>query len=323
VLPVGAADFVAREELPGPLLNHFDNGGYLLYRLYPRARVFISGDTSMYPPEFFREFHRRVLGAEADLAWSVERYGVRVAVLSHASPETALLAGKLASSPSWALVFLDEAAAVFVRSGDDTRALVERARVDLDRWQDSAASRPIDVSPMPRWSLPRSRVYPALNLARFLRGVGRPDLALEEADRLWRAGPDMGLAVFTAAVAEEAGELPRTVPQLEWALERRAGDPTLRSRLARAVYSRALRSLDQGRMTDGRADLERALVLVPAEPGPRVALARIDAAQGDLVSARRSLAAALALEDGPRIRAVVSADPLLSPLLTPGPKQTE
>lgn len=42
-LPVAAVDALGSEGLPGPLLNDFDWGGYLIWRLWPRTRVFIDG----------------------------------------------------------------------------------------------------------------------------------------------------------------------------------------------------------------------------------------------------------------------------------------
>jgi hypothetical protein len=299
-VPVAAADFIEREELPGPLLNHFDNGGYLLYRFHPERRAFISGNTSMYPPEFFLRFHIEVIGRRADPDHIALRYGVRTALLSHTSPESAILAGKLEKSPAWRLAYLDRAAAVYVRDGD--RAALPKVE-------------PPPESGLPRWLLPARRLYPDLNFAFYLRASGRPGLALAEADRLWRIAPDIRLATFTAAAAEESGDLAIALPRLEWALVRAPDDQGIRSWLARALYHEAIAALDGGRINEGRAGLQRARNLTPEEAGPLIALARLEASEGNRSEAERLLREALAMGPKGTAMRLVEQDPLLSPLI--------
>jgi hypothetical protein len=309
-LPAEAADVVARTAPPGLLLNHFDNGGYLLYRAHPERKVFISGNTSMYPPEFFREFHYRVIGRHADPESIARNYGVGVAVLDHASPETSILVGKLAGCRSWRLVHLDRAAAVFVH---DARESVEG--IDLELRAAELLDGVDKGGVLPAWLLPRRRLYPALNLGIFLRAVGRPELALNEADVLWRDGPHARLATFTAAAAEEMADLPRAIPRLRWAFDEDEGNSAVRSWLARALYVRAIAALEQGRVTEARSDLGELLALSPDEPGALLALARIEASDGNLRAAGRLLCTAIAMGKEGEVRRFAEADPLLSSLL--------
>jgi hypothetical protein len=309
-LPVEAADFVESSKTPGLLLNHFDNGGYLLYRFHPERRVLISGNTSMYPPEFFKEFHFRVIGRKADPDAIVEDYGVGLAVLNHASPESSILAGKLAGSRSWKLVHLDRSASVFAHKSS---WLGEG--IDLDLKAAELLKDQDPASPLPFWLHPRRRLYPALNLGLFLRAVGRPELALNEADLLWRAGSDMRLAIFTAAAAEEMGKLPEAIPRLAWAFQQDGDDPTVRSWLARALYVRAILALEQGRSRQARSDLDEVMTLSPDEPGAPLALARVEASEGNLREAERLLCKAVALSVDGEARKLAEADPLLQPML--------
>jgi hypothetical protein len=48
--PVGAASFVADQQLAGPLYNHFDWGGYLIWRL-PQLPVAMDGRTNLHGDE--------------------------------------------------------------------------------------------------------------------------------------------------------------------------------------------------------------------------------------------------------------------------------
>lgn len=309
-LPAEAADVIEHMNPPGLLLNHFDNGGYLLYRFHPERKAFISGNTSMYPAEFFREFHFKVVGRHADPEALVQDYGVEVAVLDHASPETSILVGKLAGCRSWKLVHLDRAAAVFVH---DARESIEG--IDLDMRAAELLAVADSARPLPAWLLPRRRLYPALNLGLFLRAVGRPDLALNEADTLWRDGPHARLAIFSAAVAEEMADLPRAIPRLRWALDKDGKNAAVRSWLTRALYLRAIAALEEGRISEARSDLGELLALSPDEPGALLALARIEASDGNLQTAGQLLCTAIELGRNGEVRRVAEADPLLFSLL--------
>ncbi len=309
-LPVSAADFVERAELPGRLLNHFDNGGYLLYRFYPERKVFISGNTSMYPPEFFREFHYRVIGRHADPDSIAREHGIGVAVLDHASPETSILVGKLVGSRNWSILYLDRAAVVFAYNG---RGAGES--IDLDRRVADLLDGHEAGGALPAWLLPRRRLYPDLNFAHFLRAAGRPDLALKLADMMWRAGPHVTLATFTAAAAEDMADLPLAIPRLRWALNRDRHGRVVRSWLARALYVRAIGALEEDRPQEARTDLLEVLDLSPGEPGALVALARLEASKGNFREAERLLCEAIAAGKDPGVERIVEADPLLAPFL--------
>src|SRR5262249_13612871 len=41
--PVGAADFLVAHRVTGPIFNVYEQGGYLMWRLWPQAKVFIDG----------------------------------------------------------------------------------------------------------------------------------------------------------------------------------------------------------------------------------------------------------------------------------------
>ncbi len=240
VFPVEAADFIERERPPGRILNHFDNGGYLLYRFHPERQVLISGNTSMYPPEFFRTFHREVIGANADPERMVRRFDARLAVCNHRAPEARWLIGKLANSPGWKLIHIDPAASVFLYGDEysevapDARVAVLAAEVaeadgDLPRAiatleAGSAVGEDDDVR---RW----------LARALFVRGLreldagfldrGRADLMRSVELRPGESGPWLALAKLDA----EAGDFDSAEDRLRRALD--LGDPD--GRIAAAI----------------------------------------------------------------------------------------
>ncbi len=48
-----ALDFVLANNLPQPIFNNFDIGSYIIYRGFPKYRVFVDGRPEAYPAEFF------------------------------------------------------------------------------------------------------------------------------------------------------------------------------------------------------------------------------------------------------------------------------
>jgi hypothetical protein len=78
--PCAAADDVERHVAPrsGRLINEFNWGGYLAWRLGGRYQVFVDGRTQVYPPAFWRATY---LGGEDDLVGVLRATGADVAIL--------------------------------------------------------------------------------------------------------------------------------------------------------------------------------------------------------------------------------------------------
>ncbi|HEX5042009.1 MAG TPA: hypothetical protein VFV75_03835, partial [Candidatus Polarisedimenticolaceae bacterium] len=305
VVPLGAAHYLA-EHAPGArICNDFQSGGLLLREL-PGHRIFIAGNTSLYPPEHLHLYRAQILTGHIPADALPARFGCQVAVLEHASLETPRLLHGLARSRGWKLVHVDQAAAVFRWDpAGDTPAvdLVSAARAVTDH----VSSR----SPLPAALLLGRRVFPALNFGIFLRAVGRADLALPIAERLWREGATLELATFRAAAAEEAGVLADEVPFLQDALQKLGTSESLTSRLARALFFRAVRAMAEGEIWAAERDLERSADLRPREAGPWIVLARIAAQRRDLDLARQRLSVARRRADPRALERMIGEDPVL------------
>lgn len=111
-LPVEAADFALRSGLRGPVLNHLNFGGWLMWRL--QDPVFIDGRLEVVGEQFF-EYYHRVLTSPEQLESCVDRYGIRWVVFPYAlSPG---LLSRMGKDPRWTLVWADRVAVVFTRKG--------------------------------------------------------------------------------------------------------------------------------------------------------------------------------------------------------------
>ncbi len=310
-VPLAAADFIARERLPGPLLNNFDSGGYLLYRLHPARRVFIAGSTPMYPVSFLQYYRTAVVGPDVDPDRLVARHGIRTAVVDLASSATDLLLARLAASPTWALVFVDRAGAVFLRVDDETRPLVDRWRVDVDA-RVAALLKDDHVAPaLPRELGGKPSAYPDFNLAHFLVAVGRPDLAVAEFERVWDAAPAEQVAAVGGQAALRAGRLAAELPRLRAAVARYPRSEPIRASTFFALSYAVEDALGRRALADARAVAREMLALEPDACGPYLGLAKIAALEGDAGAARRFIGAAVTRDRDGTCRASVQRDAVL------------
>jgi hypothetical protein len=106
--PVAAAAKLEQAGLFGGVFTEDLWGGYLIYREYPRGRVFIDGRSDFYGAEFSGKY-MKAMGVQAGWEQYLSRYGVETVLL----PPDAPLAGALKQSSAWHLVYDDGVALIF------------------------------------------------------------------------------------------------------------------------------------------------------------------------------------------------------------------
>ncbi|MCX6356640.1 MAG: hypothetical protein NT045_01980, partial [Candidatus Aureabacteria bacterium] len=121
LVPVRAVDFVEENGVRGPIFNSYGIGGYLIWRLYPRERVFLDGRVEMYGTEFLKGY---MLYWQPEV-WEeyVRRYGITVAIIDREPNYTTRY---LDESDRWALVFFDDRAMIYLRRVPQNEALIRR-----------------------------------------------------------------------------------------------------------------------------------------------------------------------------------------------------
>lgn len=109
--PKAATEFLIRKNVPSPIFNYYDWGGYFIAKLYPQYRVFIDGRTDLYG-KLMDNFSDTARG-HGNWREALEKYRVRTVVV----PPTSGLAGLLRLDGGWKKEFEDKQAVVFVRTG--------------------------------------------------------------------------------------------------------------------------------------------------------------------------------------------------------------
>ncbi|HVO82601.1 MAG TPA: hypothetical protein VMT28_17870 [Terriglobales bacterium] len=109
--PAAAVAFLAVQRPPQPLLNHYNWGGYLIWKLYPEYRVYIDGRADLYGDAFMDQFAATYFLTDH---WrqELQRWQVRSVVL----PPEAPLVTALRAEPTWKQIYQDSQAVVLVRA---------------------------------------------------------------------------------------------------------------------------------------------------------------------------------------------------------------
>jgi hypothetical protein len=108
--PGAAVTFLETHPVPGPIFNHYDWGGYLIWRLYPQTRVFIDGRADMYGELLLQSFGD-TYQLKRDWQRTLAQWGITRVII----PANSALATGLRSAPDWKVSYEDPKAVVFLR----------------------------------------------------------------------------------------------------------------------------------------------------------------------------------------------------------------
>jgi hypothetical protein len=108
--PVGAADYLKAHPFPGRLFNSYNNGGYLIWALYPDTLVFMDGRTDLYDDEFLTTSLNVFF---TGVGWQelFARYNVGVVLVEANAP----IVKTLLKQPDWAVRYRDQHSVVIVK----------------------------------------------------------------------------------------------------------------------------------------------------------------------------------------------------------------
>ncbi len=109
--PRAAADFLRQQHPPQPMMNHYNWGGYFIWKLYPQYLVFMDGRADVYGDAFMTDFSDCYYFTD-DWKGPLEAWGIRTVVL----PPDAPLITALRSRPEWKQIYADPQAAILTKS---------------------------------------------------------------------------------------------------------------------------------------------------------------------------------------------------------------
>ncbi|MDP3937055.1 MAG: tetratricopeptide repeat protein [Deltaproteobacteria bacterium] len=121
-------DYVTQRDLPGPVFNDIDSGGYFIWRAYPGRAAFIDARLEALPPAQVEAYDRAIRSAGGWKALDGQAKFETV-VIDHENPLHGPLIDRLAADPAWALVHLDAKGAVFTRRRETSPEIIAKEEI--------------------------------------------------------------------------------------------------------------------------------------------------------------------------------------------------
>lgn len=109
--PVQAVNLIARSNIHEPIFTPDYWGGYLIYRLYPRNKVFIDDRHDLYRDQLIKDY-MQIVFVQPDWANVLDKEGVNWVL----APSESSLANILRLSPAWKITQQDSIASLFQRT---------------------------------------------------------------------------------------------------------------------------------------------------------------------------------------------------------------
>ncbi len=144
-VPVAAADFIQSQNLPGPFYNHYNFGGYLIWRLWPREKVFMDGRSEVFAGQPMADY-LAIARAENWDALVNQKYKLNYFILPYQPADLGRSLSPLYLKlirEGWIFVWWDDTAVIFVRPTAQNLPLAARFAIRyVGPWTDPTAIPP-------------------------------------------------------------------------------------------------------------------------------------------------------------------------------------
>jgi len=126
-----SAMFFLANNIQGPIFNNYDIGGYLIYYLFPRHKVFVDNRPEAYPREFFEDVYKPMQAKEDKWLEIDQKYNFNVIYfMRHDMTEDAQpFLIRRVQDPNWAVVFVDNFNIIFLKRNEINRDLITKYEI--------------------------------------------------------------------------------------------------------------------------------------------------------------------------------------------------
>lgn len=126
-----SAQFFLEHKITGPIFNNYDIGGYLIFYLYSKEKVFVDNRPEAYPESFFQNTY--IPMQENDAIWKAqdEKIGLNSIFFSYRdfTPWAQQFLIARVKDPQWAPVYVDRYAIVFLKRNEKNRPLITQFEI--------------------------------------------------------------------------------------------------------------------------------------------------------------------------------------------------
>ncbi len=132
-LPVQAVDFILAEGIRGPVFNMYNEGGYLIWRLWPEQKVFIDGRSEIYKGQPLKDYVTMIGFGRGWQELVNEKYKINYALLPLA-PSSANRFARIATiqllDNGFKIVYMDDAYIILLRDTKENMEVVGKFEID-------------------------------------------------------------------------------------------------------------------------------------------------------------------------------------------------
>jgi len=123
-----AGEFFKENSLKGPIFNNYDIGGYLIYFLYPKEKVFVDNRPEVYPADFFTKTY--IPMQEDQQIWEAKSKEYNFNSIFFYRQDLTPWAQKFliarVKDPGWAAVFVDNYNIIFLKRNEQNMELIRK-----------------------------------------------------------------------------------------------------------------------------------------------------------------------------------------------------
>lgn len=132
-----AIEFLSENKITGPIFNNYDIGGYLIFHLFPREKVFVDNRPEAYPVEFFTEQYIPMQENEAKWRGALSRYGFNAIVFAYhdATPWGQTFLKDRIRDDEWVPVFADSKVLVLLRRMRENEAVIRKFELQREMFR--------------------------------------------------------------------------------------------------------------------------------------------------------------------------------------------
>lgn len=123
-----AAEFIQSENIKGPFFNNYDIGGYLIWSLPAKEKVFVDNRPEAYPDSFFSEIYKPMQENPAIFEKVDQEYNFNAIVFSQndITPWGTNFLKVIKENPNWAQVFEDNYAVVYLKRNNKNEPIIQK-----------------------------------------------------------------------------------------------------------------------------------------------------------------------------------------------------
>ncbi len=126
-----SAEFFKSNRISGPVFNNYDIGGYLIFNLYPKERVFVDNRPEAYPVSFFGDTYIAPQVDENKWKEISERYSFNVIYFYRldVTPWAQPFLIKRIKDPAWVSIYVDNHVLILVKNTEQNRNVIDSYKI--------------------------------------------------------------------------------------------------------------------------------------------------------------------------------------------------